>query len=144
MRLGWAKKLDYAAIGGAGINRRIWTLAEDTVAKPQLIAEHGLAMFLATSTGHILFDTGQGLAALRSAAVMEIDLRRYREAFVQSGQALEYTSGPWIAPPKIEHRAVQVESGRPIPTERLEAMPLADRTMEEQVALELWEAGGFS
>jgi len=37
-----------------------------------------------------------------------------------------------------------VESGRPIPTERLEAMPLADRTMEEQVALELWEAGGFS
>ncbi len=35
-----------------------------------------------------------------------------------------------------------VESGRPIPIARLEAAPLADRTMEEQAAIELWEAGG--
>ncbi len=35
-----------------------------------------------------------------------------------------------------------VESGRPIPIARLEASPLADRTMEEQAAIELWAAGG--
>jgi DnaK suppressor protein len=37
-----------------------------------------------------------------------------------------------------------IESGRQIPTARMEAEPLADRTLEEQTAVELWEAGELS
>jgi DnaK suppressor protein len=39
---------------------------------------------------------------------------------------------------------LSVESGRPIPTARLEATPLAERTVEEQMAFELWEADGLA
>ena len=35
---------------------------------------------------------------------------------------------------------LSVESGKPIPDERLEAAPLAERTIEEQ---ERWERGGY-
>ena len=90
--LGWPGELGYPGRKGAEMKTRIWTLAEDTVLKPNLIAEHGLAFFLATADGDILFDTGQGFAAVRNAAVMGIDLKR-ASAIVLSHGHYDHTGG---------------------------------------------------
>jgi 7,8-dihydropterin-6-yl-methyl-4-(beta-D-ribofuranosyl)aminobenzene 5'-phosphate synthase len=70
----------------------IWTLVENTVQKPGLIAEHGLSLLIATPGGDILFDTGQGFAVIPNAARMEIDLRRISSIVLSHGHH-DHTGG---------------------------------------------------
>jgi 7,8-dihydropterin-6-yl-methyl-4-(beta-D-ribofuranosyl)aminobenzene 5'-phosphate synthase len=52
----------------------IITLVENTATKQGLLAEHGLSFLIQTSTGTILFDTGQGKALENNAELLGVDL----------------------------------------------------------------------
>ncbi len=53
---------------------KITVLAENTVRRPDLMAEHGLAFWVETPESRFLFDTGQGLVLQHNAAVLGIEL----------------------------------------------------------------------
>lgn len=52
---------------------RITVLAENSVSRRGLLAEHGLAFWIETPDGRILFDTGQGLVLGHNAKELGID-----------------------------------------------------------------------
>jgi 7,8-dihydropterin-6-yl-methyl-4-(beta-D-ribofuranosyl)aminobenzene 5'-phosphate synthase len=53
---------------------RITVLVENTAGRRDVLAEHGLALWVETDKRKILFDTGQGLALAHNAQVLGIDL----------------------------------------------------------------------
>jgi metal-dependent hydrolase (beta-lactamase superfamily II) len=53
----------------------ITVLADNTVARRGLLAEHGLAFWVETGDRRLLFDTGQGLVLTANASALGIDLR---------------------------------------------------------------------
>ncbi len=62
-----------ASSSGTG-NLRVVSLVDDAVAAPGLIAEHGLAWWIETPRGRVLFDTGAGEALLPNARALGVDL----------------------------------------------------------------------
>lgn len=50
------------------------TILSDNIARPPLESEHGFAVWIATPSAKILFDTGAGPAMLRNADALGIDL----------------------------------------------------------------------
>jgi 7,8-dihydropterin-6-yl-methyl-4-(beta-D-ribofuranosyl)aminobenzene 5'-phosphate synthase len=71
---------------------RITTLVENTVNKPDLIAEHGLSFLLETEDEAILFDTGQGYAIRHNAEKMGIDLTKVQKIVISHGH-YDHTGG---------------------------------------------------
>jgi len=70
----------------------ITTLVEDTVSKPDLLAEHGLSVLLETEDEAILFDTGQHYALLHNATKMGIDLSKVDKIVLSHGHS-DHTGG---------------------------------------------------
>lgn len=68
------------------------TLIVDNKANPDLMAEHGLAMWIDTQDRHILFDTGQGPALAVNAEKLEIALER-ADTIVLSHGHYDHTGG---------------------------------------------------
>jgi len=71
---------------------RITTLVENTVGKPDLLAEFGLSILLETEDEAILFDTGQGCVLLHNAAKLGIDLSRINKIVLSHGHN-DHTGG---------------------------------------------------
>ena len=71
---------------------RITTLAENTVNKPDLIAEHGLSFLLEEDGEMILFDTGQGYTIRHNAEKMGIDLSKIQKIILSHGH-YDHTGG---------------------------------------------------
>jgi 7,8-dihydropterin-6-yl-methyl-4-(beta-D-ribofuranosyl)aminobenzene 5'-phosphate synthase len=53
---------------------KITILVDNRIARPQLQAEHGLALWIESEGKHILFDTGQGGALVKNARILGVDL----------------------------------------------------------------------
>jgi 7,8-dihydropterin-6-yl-methyl-4-(beta-D-ribofuranosyl)aminobenzene 5'-phosphate synthase len=70
----------------------ITTLVENTVSKPDLLAEHGLSFLLETENEAILFDTGQGRALFHNAAKMGVDLSKVDKIVLSHGHS-DHTGG---------------------------------------------------
>lgn len=70
----------------------ITILVENTVNKPSLIAEHGLAFLIQTDDEKILFDTGQGYAILHNAQKMSVDLSSIKKIILSHGH-YDHTGG---------------------------------------------------
>lgn len=64
---------------------KITILADNTVAQPGLLAEHGLAFWVEAGARRLLFDTGQGLALRHNANALGIDLRTVDTAVLSHG-----------------------------------------------------------
>ena len=71
---------------------RITTLVENTVNKPDLIAEHGLSFLLETDDETILFDTGQGYTIRHNAEKMGVDLSKVQKIILSHGH-YDHTGG---------------------------------------------------
>ena len=67
-------------------------LAENRAANARLLAEQGLAIFIETSAGDILFDTGQTSAFIHNARQLNIPLRNI-DAVVLSHGHYDHTGG---------------------------------------------------
>jgi 7,8-dihydropterin-6-yl-methyl-4-(beta-D-ribofuranosyl)aminobenzene 5'-phosphate synthase len=52
---------------------RITLVVDNTARKPGLQTEHGLAVWVQTDAGHVLFDTGQGIALLHNLQALGIN-----------------------------------------------------------------------
>ncbi|MBS3821916.1 MAG: MBL fold metallo-hydrolase [Planctomycetes bacterium] len=52
----------------------ITVLVDETAGRRGLLAEHGLAFWLALPEGSVLFDTGQGMALRHNAGRLDLDL----------------------------------------------------------------------
>jgi 7,8-dihydropterin-6-yl-methyl-4-(beta-D-ribofuranosyl)aminobenzene 5'-phosphate synthase len=70
----------------------IFTLVENSVQKPELIAEYGLSFLVTTKDETILFDTGQGFALISNAARMGIDLNEISSIVLSHGHH-DHTGG---------------------------------------------------
>jgi len=68
------------------------TIPVDNQAGGDLIAEHGLSLWIETEGKHILFDTGQGTALENNARVFGIDLSK-AEFLVLSHGHYDHTGG---------------------------------------------------
>jgi 7,8-dihydropterin-6-yl-methyl-4-(beta-D-ribofuranosyl)aminobenzene 5'-phosphate synthase len=71
---------------------RITTLVENTAASPELLAEHGLSLWLEYGNKRILFDTGQSNLLLINAKILDIDLAN-TDAIVISHGHYDHTGG---------------------------------------------------
>ncbi len=71
---------------------RITTLVENTVNKPDLLAEHGLSILLESDSEAMLFDTGQCHALLHNARMMGIDLSKVGKIVLSHGHS-DHTGG---------------------------------------------------
>lgn len=64
---------------------RLYTLVEETAAAPEFGCEHGLSLYLACESEHLLFDLGQSDLFLRNAHTLGLDLARVDRAFLSHG-----------------------------------------------------------
>lgn len=64
---------------------KIWVLTENTASREDILAEHGLSLYIETGDRRILFDMGQTDAFARNAGTMGIDLSRVDLAVVSHG-----------------------------------------------------------
>ena len=64
---------------------KITTLLENTSARPELSAEHGLSLYIETAEHRILFDMGQTALFSRNASVLGIDLAAVNIAILSHG-----------------------------------------------------------
>ena len=64
---------------------RVTLLAENTARGRGILGEHGLAYWVETPGGPLLFDTGQGLVLERNAAVLGIDPGEARAVVLSHG-----------------------------------------------------------
>lgn len=71
---------------------KITILAENTVYKSGLIAEHGLSLFLEYGDKKYLFDTGQGLVLENNAEKLKINLKDLDGLFLSHGH-YDHTGG---------------------------------------------------
>ncbi len=76
----------------ANMTLRITTLAEDTVNRGGLLAEHGLAFWIELGGRRFLFDAGQGLALVGNARRLGIRLERAGAVVVSHGH-YDHTGG---------------------------------------------------
>jgi 7,8-dihydropterin-6-yl-methyl-4-(beta-D-ribofuranosyl)aminobenzene 5'-phosphate synthase len=77
----------------AGIkNWRLTCLIEDTVNRPQLLAEHGLSILVEAEGEAILFDTGQSDLIVRNAEKMGVDLSGVSKVALSHGH-YDHTGG---------------------------------------------------
>ncbi len=79
-------------LNGALMRFSILTLAENTVYRRGLTAEHGLSLLIRTDEGEVLFDTGPGSAAVSNAAKMQVDLRKVSGIVLSHGH-YDHTGG---------------------------------------------------
>lgn len=71
---------------------KITFLAENTAMGRGILGEHGLAYWLETPAGKVLFDTGQGLVLRRNAATLGVDLTQ-ADAIVLSHGHYDHVGG---------------------------------------------------
>jgi len=71
---------------------KLTILAENRVANPKLLAEHGLSIFLETPGGNILFDTGQTDAFIKNAKELQVDLNTTDKIVLSHGH-YDHTGG---------------------------------------------------
>lgn len=64
---------------------KITTLLENTSARPELSAEHGLSLYIETAEHRILFDMGQTALFSHNASVLGIDLAAVDIAILSHG-----------------------------------------------------------
>jgi 7,8-dihydropterin-6-yl-methyl-4-(beta-D-ribofuranosyl)aminobenzene 5'-phosphate synthase len=64
---------------------KISVLCENTTKKENIVAEHGLSLFIETESKNILFDMGQSDAFLKNANVMGVDLSTVDIAIISHG-----------------------------------------------------------
>src|SRR6056297_1659130 len=67
-------------------------LANNTVEKREVLAEHGLALYFKYNDKEYLFDTGQGEVLFSNANKMGIDLRNIDTVFLSHGHD-DHTGG---------------------------------------------------
>lgn len=84
---------------------KIWTLTENTTCRDDLIAEHGLSLYIETGNHKILFDTGKTGAFADNAEKMGIDLASVELCVLSHGH---YDHGGGIA------RFLQINSHAPV------------------------------
>ncbi|MFA6998888.1 MAG: MBL fold metallo-hydrolase [Victivallaceae bacterium] len=70
----------------------IWTLSENTAAKPGFAAEWGLSVLVRVDDRDILFDTGANTAAVENAKLFPVDLRKIDSIVLSHGHA-DHTGG---------------------------------------------------
>ena len=68
------------------------TAIVDNTARPDLLAEHGLSLWIETPRARVLFDTGQGAALPQNTAVLNIPLEQ-ADAVVLSHGHYDHTGG---------------------------------------------------
>ena len=71
---------------------KISVLVENTTARPGLLTEHGLSLWIETPDGCVLFDAGQGLTLWQNAKSLGVDFSR-AEALVLSHGHYDHTGG---------------------------------------------------
>jgi 7,8-dihydropterin-6-yl-methyl-4-(beta-D-ribofuranosyl)aminobenzene 5'-phosphate synthase len=71
---------------------RITTLVENVSPDPRLEAEHGLAFWIETGSGNVLFDTGQGKALFSNARSLGINLEQTAAVVLSHGH-YDHTGG---------------------------------------------------
>jgi len=71
---------------------RLTILVENRTENPKLIAEQGLAIFVETPNGNILFDTGQTDAFIRNAKEININLESLEKIVISHGH-YDHTGG---------------------------------------------------
>lgn len=64
---------------------KIWVLVENTACREDLVAEHGLSLYIETGDHKILFDMGQSGAFWDNAAEMGVDLSQVDMAVLSHG-----------------------------------------------------------
>jgi 7,8-dihydropterin-6-yl-methyl-4-(beta-D-ribofuranosyl)aminobenzene 5'-phosphate synthase len=70
----------------------IWTLSENTSAKPGFAAEWGLSVLIRVDDLDILFDTGANTAAVENAKIFPVELRHLHSLVLSHGHA-DHTGG---------------------------------------------------
>ncbi len=73
-------------------NLRITVLAENTVGGADLLAEHGLALWIEADGHRILFDTGQGKVLRHNARKLEVPLDTAQTVVISHGH-FDHTGG---------------------------------------------------
>jgi 7,8-dihydropterin-6-yl-methyl-4-(beta-D-ribofuranosyl)aminobenzene 5'-phosphate synthase len=74
------------------VSIKIKILVENNVYRRELMAEHGLALWIKYGEEEYLFDTGQGMVLLHNAEKMGIDLKRLKGVFLSHGH-YDHTGG---------------------------------------------------
>ena len=72
---------------------RVTALADNSVAAPDLLAEHGLSLLIEADDRRILFDTGQGKVLAANAPALGVPLSPL-DALVLSHGHYDHTGGP--------------------------------------------------
>ncbi|NOX88168.1 MAG: MBL fold metallo-hydrolase [Calditrichaeota bacterium] len=71
---------------------KLTILCENRVINPRLIAEQGLSIFVETSSGNVLFDTGQTDTFIKNAEHLGIDLNTVKKVVLSHGH-YDHTGG---------------------------------------------------
>jgi len=83
----------------------ITVLAENTVIRGGLLAEHGLALWVEADNRRILFDTGQGMVLAHNAAKLGIDLSTADDVVLSHGH-YDHTGGLLTALPAFSRATI--------------------------------------
>ncbi len=129
------------------------------IAKPTLQAEHGLAFWIETPHGNVLFDTGgSGTVLLHNAAQMNIDLST-ANALVLSHAHDDHTGGlpavlpllptdvpiyanPTLFQPRYSNSSgAMLSRGMPLPRKSLAPHPLRLEAQPQEVLPDIWTSG---
>jgi 7,8-dihydropterin-6-yl-methyl-4-(beta-D-ribofuranosyl)aminobenzene 5'-phosphate synthase len=86
---------------------RITVLAENTAGVRNLLAEHGLALWIEANGTNILFDTGQGLVLNANAKALGIDIGKADVAVLSHGH-YDHTGGLEKVLPDLRHATLYV------------------------------------
>ncbi len=78
-------------------NAKLTILSENRVVSPQLIAEQGLAIFIETPEGRILFDTGQTDALIHNAKILNNPLQQVDYVVLSHGHYDHAGGLPYVA-----------------------------------------------
>ena len=71
---------------------RMTVIVENSANRPELLGEHGLALWIEVADRKILFDTGQGMALTHNAAKLQIDLGQTTDIVISHGH-YDHTGG---------------------------------------------------